>query len=121
MELNLVELFEDADHPRTFASGQTILAEGTPGNTMYVILDGVVEIRLGDRVLAVAGPGEIVGEMALIDPGYRSASAVARSNCRLAAVDEEKFILLVRKNPYFALHVMKVLVERLRHMDAMEQ
>ena len=119
MELNLLNLFKNVDDPRQFAAGETIFAEGEPGDTMYVILDGDVGINVGDRPLEVAGPGAIVGEMALIDASARSAAAIAKSDCRLAPVNERQFLLMVEQTPYFALHVMKVLADRLRRMDAM--
>jgi CRP/FNR family transcriptional regulator, cyclic AMP receptor protein len=69
-------------------------------------------------VLDVAGPGDIVGEMALIDAKSRSATAQAKSDCRLAPVDERRFLFLVHEHPLFALHVMRVLADRLRRMNA---
>jgi CRP-like cAMP-binding protein len=88
---------------------------------MYVVLDGDVEVRIRHELIEVLGPGEILGEMALIDTKARSATAVARSKCRLALVDEHSFLFLVEETPFFALHVMRVLVHRLRRtMGIME-
>ena len=114
MNLNLRRLFERSDHVQEFQAGTTIFAEGTPGDVMYVILDGEVEVRTRNELVEVIGPGEIVGEMALIDAKARSATAVARSDCRLALVDERRFLFMVSETPFFALHVMRVLAERLR-------
>jgi CRP/FNR family cyclic AMP-dependent transcriptional regulator len=52
--------------------------------------------------------------MALIDAKPRSLSAVARTDCKLAAVDRQRFSFMVTETPYFALHVMQVMAERLR-------
>ena len=57
--------------------------------------------------------------MALIDASARSATAIAKSDCRLVPVNERQFLLMVEQTPYFARHVMKVLADRLRGMDAM--
>ena len=57
--------------------------------------------------------------MALIDSCNRSATVVAKDNCILAPVNESQFLSLVEKSPSFALSVMKILVTRLRNMDAM--
>jgi CRP-like cAMP-binding protein len=120
MELDLRDLFKNAENVQNYVAGQTIFVEGQPGDAMYVVLDGEVDIRVKDRSIAVAGPGNLVGEMALIDSSARSADAIAITHCKLAPIDEKKFVLMVEKSPYFALHVMKVLAERLRHMDALK-
>lgn len=117
MELNLLNLMKHVDNPEEYSTGDTIFTEGSPGDTMYVVLEGNVEIRAAGRTLGVAEPGTIIGEMALIDPGARSATAVAAADCKLAPVNEKRFLYMVEKTPYFALFVMRVLTRRLRHMD----
>ncbi len=112
--MNLRSIFEHHDRVQEFRAGTTIFAEGTPGDVMYVVLDGEVEVRVRNELVEVLGPGEIVGEMALIDAKARSATVVARSDCRLALVDERRFLFMVAQTPFFALHVMRVIVERLR-------
>lgn len=107
-------LFRDTEDARHFQAGATICVEGEPGDVMYVVLDGEVDIRVGSHLLATVGPGEIFCEMALIGSTARSASAVAKSDCRLAPVDEQRFLFLVQHAPYFALNVMRVLADRLR-------
>jgi signal-transduction protein with cAMP-binding, CBS, and nucleotidyltransferase domain len=77
-------LFERSENVVQFEAGTTIFEEGQPGHVMYVILDGEVEILVGDQRLAAIGPGEVFGEMALVDLEARSASAIAMTNCRLA-------------------------------------
>jgi CRP/FNR family transcriptional regulator, cyclic AMP receptor protein len=85
---------------------------------MYVLLEGEIEIFLGDYILETAGPGALVGEMALIDDSPRTANAVAKAACRLAEIDRRRFHFLVQQHPHFATHVMKTLADRLRHMNA---
>ena len=116
--MDLRSLFARSDNVQEFQANSTIFAEGTPGDVMYVVLDGKVELRVRDEVLEVAGPGDIVGEMALIDVKPRSATARAISDCHLAPVDELRFLYLVHDTPLFALHVMRVLADRLRRMNA---
>ena len=65
----------------------------------------------------LATPGTILGEMALIDRSPRSASVACRTNCRLVAIDQAQFDLLVQETPAFARHVMAVMAERLRRMN----
>jgi CRP/FNR family transcriptional regulator, cyclic AMP receptor protein len=57
--------------------------------------------------------------MALIDNSPRSASAVARTPCRLVAINRKRFIFMVQQTPNFSIHVMKVMAERLRRMDGL--
>jgi CRP-like cAMP-binding protein len=54
-----------------------------------------------------------MGEMAIVGSHKRTATAVAKTPCRLAPVTERRFVLLVQETPYFALHVMKVLADRI--------
>ena len=112
--MNLLSLFENSRHIEEFPAGTTIFAEGTPGDLLYVILTGKIEVSLQGELLDTLGPGDIVGEMALIDASTRSATAVAKSDCRLAVIDERRFLYMVQETPYFSLHVMRVLVQRLR-------
>jgi CRP-like cAMP-binding protein len=105
--------------PRTYQPGEMVFTEGSPGTMMYVVLDGYIEIRVGGKPMEVAGPGAVVGEMAMIDSSNRSATVVAKDNCVLAPVNKSQFVSLIAKSPYFALRVMKILVTRLRNMDAM--
>jgi len=85
---------------------------------MDVLLQGKMEILLGDFVLETAGPGTLIGEMALIDDSLRTASAVVKTFCRLAEIDRRRFHFLVQQTPHVATHVMKTLANRLRHMNA---
>jgi len=85
---------------------------------MYVLLEGEMEILLGDFVLETVGQGALIGEMALIDKSPRTASAVAKTSCRLAEIDRRRFHFLVQQTPHFATHVIKTLADRLRHMNA---
>jgi CRP-like cAMP-binding protein len=116
--MDLRSLFARSDNTQEFQANSTIFVEGSPGDVMYVVLDGELELRVRDEVLEVAGPGDIVGEMALIDARPRSATARAMSDCRLALVDERRFLYMVHETPFFALHVMRVLADRLRRMNA---
>ena len=119
MESSILNLCRYAENTQTFAAGETIFAEGTPGREMYVVLDGSVDIRVRDKTLDIAEPGEIFGEMALIDSSARSATAIAMEDCTLAPVDEKQFLRMVERNPLFSLNVMQILADRLRRMDAM--
>lgn len=112
--LRLDKLFADSKSIDEFKAGDVVFAEGSGGNFMYVVVEGTVDIFAGDKMIDISGPGDLVGEMALIDSNTRSASAVARTEARLARVDENEFLQMVVDTPFFALHVMRVLVQRMR-------
>jgi len=97
-----------------FKAGQTIFDVGENAEMMYIVVEGEVEIRLNERVLQTVGEQDVFGEMALIDDRPRSAKAVAKTDCRLAGIDKDHFLVLVEKNPDFALEVMEIMAERLR-------
>jgi len=115
--MDLLDLFQYYEKIEEFESGDVIFEKGKPGEWMYVILKGEVEILLKGNPISHVGPGEIFGEMALIDAGARSATAVASGDCRLVSVSEDQFLAMVKKTPEFALYVMRILVSRLRKMD----
>lgn len=99
---------------RTYKAGETIFREGDPAEDLFVVKSGTVEIRLGNRLLDTLPALSIFGEMALIDHGPRSATAVAVTDAEVVPVGEKQFLLMVSRTPYFALNVMRVLVKRLR-------
>jgi CRP/FNR family transcriptional regulator, cyclic AMP receptor protein len=102
----------------TYAPGDVIVRAGEPGTVMYTVISGEVGILVEERLVEVVGPGGIVGELALIDGGPRSATVVARSYCQLGVVDAARFARLTQETPHFALGVMRVLAARLRRQNA---
>ena len=115
--MSLRDIFKNTDNVQKFKLGTTIFAAGTQGNLMYVIFDGEVDVWVEDDLIESLGPGEIVGEMSLIDMELRSATVMAKSDCRLMPIDEKDFLLLIEQTPLFSLHIMRTLVRRLRKMD----
>jgi CRP-like cAMP-binding protein len=103
---------------QSFPAGSVIIKKGEPGDVMYIVKAGTVEVRDGRHLLDTVEPGGVVGEVALIDAGERSASVVAKTDCQLLPITEEQFVLLVERMPYFALQVMRVLAHRLRRTTA---
>jgi CRP/FNR family transcriptional regulator, cyclic AMP receptor protein len=99
---------------REYKAGEVIFREGDPATELFVVKSGTVAIRLGNRLLGTLPERSIFGEMALIDPGPRSATAVAATDAAIVPVGEKQFLFLVSRTPHFALNVMRVLVRRLR-------
>lgn len=92
-----------------------IFDDGDVGADMFGIIEGEVELRAKDDVRAVLGPGDDVGELALIDNSPRSLTAVATSETTLATIDRHRFLFLVHETPTFVIDVMTVMAERLRN------
>ena len=116
--MNPAELFRQETDTVQLAHGDFLFRAGDKRDKMYVLLEGEMEVRLGDYVVETARSGALIGEMALIDDSPRAASAVAKTDCRLASIDKRRFHFLIQQHPHFATHVMKELADRLRHMNA---
>jgi CRP/FNR family transcriptional regulator, cyclic AMP receptor protein len=103
--------------------GEMIRRRGDPGTGMVIIVSGRVRISLvseGGRevTLTVLGPGEVLGEMTLLDGGECSADATAQEDCVLLALERTQFLRLLRSNSDLCLHLMSVLCQRLRRSNA---
>lgn len=102
---------------RDFPAGTVLFEEGQPGDYMYVVQTGEVEIRrqVGEteRVLATLPPGEFFGEMAILNGRPRSATAVVRVASRLLVIEGKTFEAMMRARPEIALRIIKSLATRL--------
>ncbi len=101
-----------------FPKDTVIFRQDEPGDRMYVIVDGQVEVVRSaagtEQVLARRGPGDFVGEMAIIDAAPRLASLVTRSDVRVLAIDGETFKAIIRERPEVSLAMLRILSRRLR-------
>jgi len=116
--MNLTELFRHETELLELSAGQTLFNEGEKEDLMYVLMSGTALIVVNNRVVEVAEAGAIIGEMGMIDEDVRSATVVAKSDCKLVTIDRKRFNFLIQQTPHFALHVMRVIADRLRHTDA---
>jgi CRP-like cAMP-binding protein len=102
---------------RDFKPGTVLFEEGQPGDYMYVVQSGEVEIRrqVGEtqRVLAVLPSGEFFGEMAILNGRPRSATAVVRTDARLLVIEGKTFEAMLRARPEIALRIIKSIATRL--------
>jgi CRP/FNR family cyclic AMP-dependent transcriptional regulator len=101
-----------------YAKGKVIVQEGLAGVLMYVLLEGSVAITIRNKAIGEIGPGGMFGEMALITHEQRVASAVAKTDCVLLAINRTVFLDLVRGNPKFAVALLSAVGERARHMSS---
>lgn len=101
--------------------GEVIFREGDSGDAAYLIWSGWVAVVKGDfatpTILGYRGPGEIIGEMALLEDQPRSASVVALENLRLLRIGRENFHHLLDSAPTISQSIMATLSTRLRESD----
>ncbi|GIK43625.1 MAG: hypothetical protein BroJett011_74580 [Chloroflexota bacterium] len=113
----MVNFFKNYQQFESIPAGHTIFQEGQPGDLMYVVKEGEVDIFIHGQHVETVGPGGVVGEMALIDHTARSATAIAKTDCQLVPLDENRFNIFVHQIPFFSIQVMRVMADRLRHMN----
>lgn len=136
-QLRGIELFKDLKQPalelvariateETHPRGEKLFSHGDPGDKLYVLMSGKVRISrevsgMGEEALAVLGPGQIFGEMALLDEAPRSADAVVHESCDLLAIPRDAFDDLLFLNKDLAYEVLwsivRLLLARLRQTN----
>jgi CRP/FNR family cyclic AMP-dependent transcriptional regulator len=115
----VVELFMTSPSIQSFKAGETIFKAGEPGEVMYGLIEGTVDMIVNGKVFETIHRGDVFGEGALVQqPPLRASTAVAKTDCKLAAVDETHFKFLVQETPLFALEVIRSLSTRLRQAKA---
>ena len=115
--MKIPNIFESQTQPEAFPAGGIIFQEGQPGGEMYIVKQGEVELRVHGKTVEVVGPEEFFGEMAVIESGQRSATAIAKTDCVLIPVNAKRFEFMVHEIPFFAVEVMKGLARRLRSFN----
>ncbi|MSS83289.1 Crp/Fnr family transcriptional regulator [Actinomycetaceae bacterium WB03_NA08] len=102
--------------------GEVLFEEGDPGDRLYIITEG--KIKLGhtsidgrESLLAILGPGEIIGELTLFDPGPRSTTATAVSPVSMLSLEHDSLMEILDVNPDLAKHMLRALAQRLRRTN----
>ncbi|MDO4253850.1 MAG: Crp/Fnr family transcriptional regulator [Kocuria sp.] len=102
--------------------GATLFHEGDPGDRLYFIISG--KIKLGrtasdgrENLVAIMGPGELFGEMALFDPSPRSTAATAVSETHLAGLNHDNLKKVIERNPAISQQLLQALARRLRRTN----
>jgi len=103
----------------TLKRGTTIVSKGDPGNSLIAVISGTVKISVTSSdgrsaILNLIGPGEIFGEVAVLDGHARTADATANTNCEIYVIDRRDFIPFVRSQPALAMKFIELLCTRLR-------
>lgn len=115
--MKIPNIFEDQTVPQSFPAGDIIFQEGQPGDEMYSVTKGEIELRVHGKTVEVVGPEGFFGEMAIIEGGQRSATAIAKTDCILIPINSKRFEFMVHEIPTFAVEVMKGLARRLRSVN----
>jgi CRP/FNR family cyclic AMP-dependent transcriptional regulator len=111
----------------TLKRGETIFSKGDPGTSLIAVIRGTVKISISSAegrsaILNLIGPGEIFGEVALLDGLARTADATANSNCEIFVIDRREFLPFVRSQPALAMKFIELLCARVRWTsDQVEQ
>lgn len=98
-------------------AGKVLCREGDSGTEAFIIAEGEADIRLKGKSLATLGPGQVVGEMSLIDQAPRSATVTANDDMTLFVLESREFWTLVSDNPLIARKLLKNLAQRLREAE----
>lgn len=114
-----MEFFKSTGKSESFEAGATVFSEGDKGglfkrDKMYVLILGEIEMVAQNKVIGSVKPGEVFGEMAVIAGAARTATAKAKGQCTVIALDEKQFEAALQHKPEFALMMMSVMNHRLR-------
>jgi uncharacterized membrane protein len=114
----------DVVEVQELATGATLFRAGDAGDALYVVRSGQVELYVKDNVgqkivLSIAGPGDVFGELALLDAGPRTATAMALEDSELVVLDRDDLHLLFSKKPDAALHMLAAMGAMTRKADAL--
>ena len=108
----------------TVAEGQTLFEAGDPGESLFIVVTGEIELFIKDTVgqkivLTAAQPGDLFGELAMLDSGPRTATALALIDSEVLVLDRDDLMLLFQRRPEAALHMMASLSGLTRKADAL--
>jgi CRP/FNR family transcriptional regulator, cyclic AMP receptor protein len=106
----------------TVPEGHTLFQAGDPGDSLFIVREGAIELFIKDTagqkiVLTVAEPGDMFGELAMLDTGPRTATAIALSESEVLVLDREDLVLLFKRKPEAALHMLAALSGLTRKAD----
>lgn len=112
-----VSIFQKEGQHLDIAAGDIIFEAGQPGNIMYGVIEGSVNLVVNGKVVETIIAGDVFGEGVLVHPSkVRASTAIAQTNCKLACLDEKRFLFAVQSTPMFAIEIMRSFSERLRRL-----
>lgn len=112
-----IEIYHRPPSPQSFSAGDAIFTMGDPGDVIYGILQGEVELWINGSVAETIQQGDLFGEGSLVHEDHkRFETAIAKTDCLLAFLDRHHFLFAVQQTPVFALEVMRSYSDRLRRL-----
>ena len=99
-------------------AGKVLTREGQQGYEFFIVLEGEVEVRQGDQLVATRGPGEYVGEIALLDKRPRTATVVATTPVLVEVLSRREFMGLLAEVPELSEQILATMAQRLADLDA---
>jgi CRP-like cAMP-binding protein len=106
----LITRTDEVDVP----AGQTLIKQGSPGDTFYLLLDGGASVQVDGRDRPALGPGSFFGEISILDRGPATATVVTSTPARLMVMSHAQFRDAIKANDQLLGQVMSVMAERLR-------
>lgn len=115
-EIDMRVFAKNAGVNLTFPAGSIIFNEGDPGDCIYVVQSGMIEMVIHDRVIDTCGPNEAIGFMSVIDGFPRSSTARVKEAAEVSVIDQKKFRFMIDEVPNFAKYIMDAMAHRIRGM-----
>jgi len=117
-ELNINEIIHIAKIAREieYMPDNNVIKQGEKGDTLFIIISGEVKVFSRNKVLAVLGPGNCIGELSIIDEEPRSADVVTTQKSRVLSIKRKDFLLTLKDNPAISINIMQVMAGRLRKL-----
>jgi len=97
-----------------FAAGQALVVEGEAGDAFYLLVEGRVDVTRSGEPVRTLGPGDFIGEIALVDGRERTATATAVGAVRTLVVRRDAFLELLDRHPAVRLGILMALTDRIR-------
>ena len=114
---DVIDLFFNHLKTTTVKAGEVIFTRGEKGKVMFALMEGEVELKMGDKVVETINKHDIFGQGALVQPEHiRCTTAIAKTDCQLAELNQERFMFLIQETPLFALEVVRSFSSRLRKL-----
>jgi CRP-like cAMP-binding protein len=122
LDPDLATGLSDLAREATLSTNEVLFVAGDPGDSMYAILEGSLKVAVisaegSEQLLAILGPGHVVGEMALLDGEPRSATVQAIKTSRVARIDKADFDRFADANPAVYRHMLALVSQRLRQAN----
>jgi len=114
-----ISIFQKQPDPKAFSAGQLIFEEGQPGDQMYGILEGEVDLLVNGKIVETIDTGEVFDVGVLVGVKNRTYTAIAKVDSKLVFLDKKEFLFAVQETPMFAVEVMKSYSERLSRLQHM--